>query len=255
MWMPGMPSGRFSWYRIGLVYPPTPSLLRQNYFKSPYFLHLGCPAALNSPPRSFTTIPFITTPFSHLLPRACLSRRTHNNLLAMPHGSRNSTDDAYIVLRMTGFFLETVAPDLEAFKTENQHLFAITEDDDGTMFQLSQQEQYEEFSRIFDEGMMKFVNDNPYPMQDFNRILRRGLEDMKAEEDSMASLLVELLEAVADFEGFVNFMREAREEEEKEEDDGVWDMPEVPTRPPGLAESKNNDDDETRRNEETHNMK
>lgn len=97
--------------------------------------------------------------------------------------------------------------------------------------------------------MMKFVNENPYPMQDFNRILRKGLSDMKSEEDSMASLLVELLEAVADFEGFVKFMREEREEEGKEEDDdAIWDMPSAPTRPPGLAESKNEDDNDDQNN-------
>ena len=125
----------------------------------------------------------------------------------MPGGSRNSTDDAYIVLRMTSHFLEHVAPELESFKEANKADFqAPREDDEGTQYQLLQTEMYEQFSKIFEMGMADFIEKSEYPMSDYSRILSKGLDDMKSNEDSMAYMFVELLQAVSDFEGFCKFM-------------------------------------------------
>ena len=152
----------------------------------------------------------------------------------MPGGSRNSTDDAYIVLRMTSHFLEHVAPELESFKEANITDFQAPHgDDEGTQYQLLQMEKYEEFSKLFEDGMAAFIESSEYPMGDFSRILKKGLDDMKSNEDSMAYMLVELLQAVSDFEGFYKFMAE---EEGKENDEDGWDMPNK-----DVAESKTDD--------------
>ncbi|GMI36214.1 hypothetical protein TrCOL_g10937, partial [Triparma columacea] len=126
--------------------------------------------------------------------------------------SSNSTDDAYIVMRLTSHFLEFVAPTLESFKEKHQKTFegrggerGVKDEDEE--YDLSMTTLYSKFCDIFEGGMEDYLESGAgVPKNHLWRIMKKGVEDSKNGEDTMATILVDLLDAVGSFEGFVNFM-------------------------------------------------
>ncbi len=153
--------------------------------------------------------------------------------------SRGSVDDAMLAMRATSHFLEHVAPKMEDFREKHKRDFEEHVKDDNFdvgEFTTSQYEAYGSFTDMFETGMQDFLAHNA-SLPDFNRVMKKGIEDMKREghDDfggSMAGLFVELLDAVGDFQGFVKFMRS--EPPSDDDDDAEWDMPQ--------SESKSSDD-------------
>lgn len=85
-----------------------------------------------------------------------------------------------------------------------------------------------------------------YPMEDFARILKKGLSESD-DFSSMAGLFVELLDAVTSFEGFHVFMKrdpegdgggEGKEGDGGGGDDGGWDMPAAEEKEGGQEEEE-----------------
>jgi len=106
-------------------------------------------------------------------------------------------------MRITSFFLGHVAPSLEAFKVDNKSFFVGSgsqgsssplPEDEG--FRLEMTTFYTEFCKIFENGMAKYLENDTLPNADLWRIIKNGVSDGNAGVDSMASMLVDLLDAV-----------------------------------------------------------
>ncbi|GMH46309.1 hypothetical protein TrRE_jg3253 [Triparma retinervis] len=136
--------------------------------------------------------------------------------------SCNSTDDAFIVIRLTSHFLEFVAPKLESFKEEHQGAFEGREGGEGAGedYDLEMTALYTTFCEIFEAGMEDYLeSDAGIPKTHLRRILKKGVDASKQGEDTMATILVDLLDAVGSFEGFVNFMVDGEDQGGGLEDD------------------------------------
>ena len=91
-----------------------------------------------------------------LFDRIELIAHLHHPLTQMPREhSSNSTDDAYIVMRLTSHFLEFVAPTLESFKEKHQKTFEGRggESVKDEEYDFSMTALYSKFCDIFEGGM------------------------------------------------------------------------------------------------------
>jgi len=118
-----------------------------------------------------------------------------------------------ITMSLTTFFFDRISPALDQYQANHQEEFKDSSEskyDESKEQSVEHYERFVEFGSIFESLVDEFVTATPnLTMGTFRVILEKASSDRNSNIDSMASMLLDLLDAIIEYKSFLGFMSSA----------------------------------------------